>query len=147
MRWFTEQDKHFLLTLSYLTGVILLWRGIWEGIGQLPLMENPWVSLFIGLLILTLTGWIYTEFDFFSQRAKQMLNVLTHALHDTKRGVEHTISYFDELTGKHQVVHAKDVRKVEQHHIIVEHEGRERFIPLQRISEIKRGKKSVWRKT
>lgn len=142
----SEQDRAFLLSLSYATGIILFWRGIWEGSLDIPILSNPWVSLFIGLAILTLTGWIYREFDAFSLRASKLLNTLTNVLHDTKRGTQHKIFYYDEVSKKHHSFSAHHVKKVEQHHLIIEKDGREVFIPLHRISHITRGNSKVWYK-
>lgn len=142
----TEQDKAFLLSLAYGTGIILFWRGIWEGSLEIPILDNAWVSLFLGLLILTLTGWIYREFDVFSVKTNKLMNMLTHVVHEEVKGVRHFLFYFDELANKDRRVPLKNVRKVEQTQVVVEQDGREVFIPLHRISAIHRGGKALWRK-
>ncbi len=139
-----EQDRQFLMSLAYATGVILFWRGIWEGSLEIPILDNPWVSLFLGLAILTLTGWVYREFDVIGAKASRLLNALTNALHDSSRGVKHNIFYFDELTKKHHKVPARKVKKVERNHVIVEQKGRELFIPIHRITKIQKGKTTIW---
>ncbi len=59
----SKLDKKFLFSLLYAVGVIFLWRGIW-GIADLtPILNNFFVSFFIGLLILTITGLIFREFE------------------------------------------------------------------------------------
>mgnify|MGYP001567461074 FL=1 len=142
----TEQDKAFLLSLAYATGIILFWRGIWEGSAFIPVLNNPWVSLFVGLTILTLTGWIYTQFDAFSLRTNTLLGTLTHVIHDEAKGVAHFISYFDEVTGKHHKIPVKQVRRIEQHHVVVERDGKEFFVPLHRISYVHKGGKQILQK-
>lgn len=142
----TEQDKSFLMSLGYATGIILFWRGIWEGSAEIPILSNVWVSLFLGLLILTLTGWIYRQFDAFSMGTNKLINTLTHVVHEEAKGVKHFLFYFDELTNKHHRVPMSRVRKVEETHVVLEHEGKEVFIPLHRISAIHRGGKALWRK-
>ncbi len=142
----SDQDKTFLMSLAYATGIILFWRGIWEGSAEIPILDNAWVSLFLGLTILTLTGWIYTQFDAFSLRTNRLLNALTNVIHDETKGVKHFISYFDELTNKHHRVAVSHVRRVEQHHVVIEKDGREFFVPVHRISAMHRGKTLVWKK-
>jgi uncharacterized protein (UPF0248 family) len=145
-----EQDKSFLLSLAYATGIILMWKGIWEGVGEVPyigfILGNPFVSLFIGLTILTLTGWIYRQFDAFSLRTNKLLDTLSNVVHDEAKGAEHFISYFDELTNKHHKVAVKHVRRVEQNHVVMMKEGREFFIPIHRISAVHKGGRAIWRK-
>lgn len=58
-----ETDKHFLLSMFIATGMILFWKGLWEGVGSLPVLDNAWVDLFIGAVMLTLSGVIFSEFD------------------------------------------------------------------------------------
>ena len=57
----TETDKHYLFSLLYATGIILFWRGIWEATLEIPILDNVFVSLFLGLLIITVTGVVYKE--------------------------------------------------------------------------------------
>lgn len=58
----TKRDKDYLLLLIGGSGIILFWRGIWHLADVTPIVENPFVSLFLGLLILTITGFIWREF-------------------------------------------------------------------------------------
>lgn len=62
--WFrvTRKDKQYLALLVAGTGIVLFWRGIWHLADITPVVENPFVSLFLGLLILTITGFIWREF-------------------------------------------------------------------------------------
>ena len=74
----SETDKQFLMSLVYAAGIILFWRGIWVVADFLPVIKNGFVSLFLGLLILTLTGYIYKEFDPFGQRTNKIIKLLHH---------------------------------------------------------------------
>jgi uncharacterized membrane protein (DUF106 family) len=38
------------------TGVILVWRGIWHTADVTPVLENPFVSIIIGTVMLLITG-------------------------------------------------------------------------------------------
>ena len=50
----------FLLVTGSI-GVILFWRGVWALADGTPILENPWVSLFLGLVILVLSHQFYRE--------------------------------------------------------------------------------------
>jgi uncharacterized protein (UPF0248 family) len=140
----SEQDKSFLQALAYGIGVVLFWKGIWEGTAQIPIIGNPWVSLFLGLAVLSLTGWIFGQFDVFSMRANKLQNVLDNVMHAAKKGVMHEVYYFDELAGEHVKIPVRSIKRVESGHIVIHGKKHEEFIPLHRISHIKRGNKVLW---
>ena len=58
----TKRDKEYVTLLVAGTGIVLFWRGVWHLADITPVVENPFVSLFLGLLILTLTGFVWREF-------------------------------------------------------------------------------------
>ena len=58
----TKKDKQYVSLLVAGTGIVLFWRGIWALADITPVIENPFVSLFLGLAILTFTGFIWREF-------------------------------------------------------------------------------------
>ena len=141
-----EEDRQFLYALLYATGIILFWRGVWEASARLPLLNNIYFSLFVGLLILTLTGYMYREFDPLASRLRKIGKLVHDAVNLAKRGQAHHISYYDEL-GKHDhKLHAHSVKKVEHDFLIVEENGHERFIPLSRITKIHKGNEVIWRR-
>lgn len=37
-------------------GVVLFWRGVWHTADDIPILDNSWVSLIVGSLILLVTG-------------------------------------------------------------------------------------------
>jgi len=59
----SPRDKRFLFAFAGVTGVVFFWRGAWEVIDIIPIINNPFVSLFIGLFILTLSGFIYDKME------------------------------------------------------------------------------------
>ncbi|MBI4145633.1 DUF504 domain-containing protein [Candidatus Woesearchaeota archaeon] len=141
-----EQDKQFLMALFYGTAIIVFWRGVWGIFDAIPILNNVYVSFFIGLAALTLTGMIYREFDFFSQRANKLTKVLHGVLTEAKREEGYLIHYFDELTGKHETIQPRKVRRIEHNVMVVEDKGHEIFIPLHRISKIHKDGKAIWTK-
>jgi uncharacterized protein (UPF0248 family) len=140
----SEQDKGFLQALAYAVGVVMLWKGIWEGSNEIPLISNPWVSLFLGLAILSLTGWLFGQFDVFSMRINNLSNLVNNVIHQAKKGILHEIYYYDESTGKHHKIPVSRIKKVESGNLVIQGEKHEQFIPLHRISHVKRKGKLIY---
>jgi uncharacterized coiled-coil protein SlyX len=59
----TPKDKKFLFALVGAIGVVFFWYGMWGVIENIPIINNPFVASFIGLLILTLSGIIYSQIE------------------------------------------------------------------------------------
>ena len=135
-----EEDRQFLYTLLYATGIILFWRGVWEITYELPIVKNPYVVFFLGLFILTVTGYMYKEYDPFSQRIKKLNKVIHDAIQQHKRGTLHTLYYYDDIGGHDHKILPHNIRKVEGDFIIVEEKGHELFVPLNRVTRIHKGR-------
>ncbi|MEK6849020.1 MAG: RNA repair domain-containing protein [Nanoarchaeota archaeon] len=142
----SDQDKSFLKALFYATALIVFWRGVWGIFDEIPILNNVYVSFFLGLVALTLSGLIYREFDVFSHKANKLTKVLHNVLSEAKKEEGYLIHYFDEITGKHEKVQPKNVRKIEHNVMVVEHKGHEDFVPLHRISKIHKNGKQIWGK-
>jgi len=139
-----ESDKHFLWSLFGATGIIFFWKGIWEGLGSLPVIENVWVSLFLGLLILTFSGMIFREFDPMGGLERGALKMLHH-VHGHPHRHEFTIKYFDSMTKKEVEVSAANLKHIEKNSLCI-HEGKqELFIPLHRVRSIHRKGTTIWK--
>jgi uncharacterized protein YxeA len=141
-----EQDKHFLMSLFVATGIIMLWKGIWEGVGGLPFISNPWVSLFIGLAMLTLTGVIYNQFDPFGSLEKSV-NKVMHDVHHHPQKHEFHIKYYDNIKKRHFTFQANRIEHIEKNFLVIRHENgkQELFIPIHRVVEVLHKGKSYWR--
>ena len=142
----SESDKHFLMSLVYATGIILFWRGIWGIADVVPILSNVYVSFFIGLLILSLTGVIYSQFDPFTQKISKTTKLLHSIIEEAKKGEKYVIHYFDRLTGSHNVIHPHKVKRIEENHLVLEEKGKEVFIPIHRITHIKKDNVVIWKK-
>jgi len=141
----TETDKRYLLSLLVATGIILFWRGIWEASYDIPLLSNVYVSLFLGLLILTLTGLIYREFDPFEGKLRQITKLMNNVMSEVKRGKKYDIHYFDQITKRHRRIDPKNIHRIEQNYIVIKERTGERFVPLLRISKVHLGRKVFWK--
>ncbi|MBI4453170.1 DUF504 domain-containing protein [Candidatus Woesearchaeota archaeon] len=139
-----ESDKHFLWSLYYAVGIILIWKGIWEGIGSLPLLELPFVSLFVGLVMLTFSGLLMREFDPLGGLEKGVQNML-HGIHHHPQKEEFTISYFDNKKNKEVKIEAHKLKLIEKNVLSFHDKGKEVFIPMHRVRRIHRKGKEVWR--
>ncbi|VVB81798.1 Uncharacterised protein [uncultured archaeon] len=141
-----EEDIQFLYSLLYATGIILFWRGIWGIADFTPLLKNVYFCFFVGLLILTLTGYMYKEFDPFSQRYRKIQKLIHNVVSLTRQGQPHEIYYYDEV-GKHdhKLLPGK-IKRIEHDYIVIDEKGHEQFIPMHRISRVHKGKQVIWKR-
>lgn len=140
----SESDKHFALAMIGATGVILFWKGIWEGIGSLPIIENVWVSLFVGLVILTFSGILFKEFDVLGGLDKSITRTL-HFVHSHPQRHQFTIQYYDKLQKKEKEIKAQDIIQIEKGTLAVHENGREIFLPFHRIRSVKKNSTIFWK--
>jgi hypothetical protein len=42
-------------------GVVLIWYGLWDIVGVIPILKNPYVAAVTGIIILALTGTFYKK--------------------------------------------------------------------------------------
>lgn len=140
-----EQDKHFLWSIFAGVAIILFWKGIWEGIGSLPLLENPWVSLFVGFTMLTFSGIIFKELDPLGSLEKSTQKVMQFIAGHPKKQEFHIV-YRDRTKKQDVVIKANKLKEIEKNLlVIVEKDGSEFFVPMHRIKEIRHKGKPYWR--
>ena len=141
-----EEDRQFLSSLLYATGIILFWRGIWEVSYDIPLLKSPAFCLAVGLLIITLTGYIYREFDPLSRRLHRIGRMIHDIASQAKKGIPHEIYYYDEIGRHHHLLKPHKIKKIEHDFIVFEEKGHEVFIPMHRISRVHKGKEVIWKR-
>ena len=141
-----EEDRHFLYSLLYATGIIFFWKGMWDVSYGIPLLKNPYFSLFIGLFILTMTGYMYKEFDPFAQRARKVTKLLHDVISLTKHGEPHEIYYYDDIGRHDHKLLPSKIRRIEHDFIVFEEKGHEVFIPIHRIKRIHKGNQIIWKR-
>jgi len=140
-------DKRYLAALVVLFGVILFWRGLWDITYLLPIIKNPFVSLFVGLTIITLSGVVFREFDPLTAQIAKTMEVLNEVLsRKKKKNEKYKISYYDETSKKLKVIHHKDIKKLEHNFIVIEEKGKEVFIPVHRVHKVTKNGKIMWKK-
>ena len=141
-----EEDRQFIYSLVYATGIILFWRGIWEASYDIPLLENVYFTLFVGLFILTVTGYLYREFDPLSQKLHRIGRLLHEVVNMSKKGKKHDIHNYTEAGKDKHKFSAHKASKIEHDFIITKEDGHEKFIPIRRITQIRKGKNIIWKR-
>ncbi len=154
-----EQDRHFLWSLYSAIAIIFLWKGIWDAIYEIPFlgalscpaslqMESctPFVFLFLGFLMLTLSGLIFREFDPLGGLEKGVAKTMRQVYHHPQRK-EFAIKYHDKAQKKDWIIPATRIRSIEHNALVLKHHQKrqELFIPLHRIKEVLHHGKSYWR--
>jgi hypothetical protein len=148
MRWhvhLSETDKHFLVSLVYGTGIIIFWRGVWGIADEMPILNNVFVSFFVGLLILTLTGFIYREFDPLGSQVKKIHKLVHEVADEARKGKRFVIEYYDAIAKERFRVSAAAVHRIEERSVILRRAGRELHVPFNRLTRVLKGKEIVWK--
>lgn len=142
-----EQDKHFLWSLFVGVSVILMWKGIWDGLYEIPYIgESPWIYLFIGFAMLTFSGVIFKEFDPLGGLDKATLKMM-HFVHGHPHKKDFQIKYYDKSLKKEVVVDAANLKGIEKQSLLIEDtkKKQEVFVPMHRVTEVIQRGKSYWR--
>lgn len=138
-----ELVKRYFWSIFGVVGVVAFWAGIWDGIGSLPYLSNPLISLAIGLLMLTFSGLIFKEFNPLKE-AEESVMVILHKVHKHPLKHQFHIRYFDKIKKKPLLFQATKLKKLEKAFLVLEHEGKELFVPAHRVTEILHKKKRYW---
>lgn len=142
----SQTDKRYLSALIVIMGIILFWRGLWDALYFIPIIENPFVSLFLGLLIMTLSGVIFQEFDPLRREVEKSIELLNEVVSRKHAKDKYEVVYFDEILGRTRSVGHHLIKKMEHTFVVVEDKGKEFFIPVHRIRKIKQNNKVIWEK-
>jgi len=155
-----EQDKHFLSSLYIAVAIIFTWKGIWDGLYEIPFLGSlscpsvfsnletctPLVFLFIGFAMLTISGAIFKEFDPLGGIQKAVNKTLhSVTIHQDKKNFQ--FKYYDKVQKKYVTIPATWVKKMEKGALIVvpPHKKQEIFIPMHRITEVLYKGERYWR--
>lgn len=142
-----ESDKHFLLALLAVTGVVFFWRGAWGILDITPVLNNFFVSLAIGLAIMTFSGIIYREFMPEEEPLTPVLDILKDIFkHGLEKRKQYIIEYYDDALKTHKKITHALIKKLEHTYIVIERNGEEFFIPAHRIHKINNEEKIFFQK-
>jgi len=141
-----EQDKHFLWSIYSAVSVILIWKGIWEGIYYIPYINDPFVFLFIGLSMLTFSGLVFKEFDPFGGLQRGISKTM-HIIQNHPHRHDFQIKYYDKSQKKKIIINGDQIKAVERGALVIQHprKHQEQFIPIHRIIEVLYKGKQYWR--
>ena len=147
-----EEDRHFLSSLYIAVAIIFAWKGIWEGIYQIPLPYIPEVAysfifFFLGFAMLTLSGAIFKEFDPLGGIQKAVYKTLHNIqIHQDKKNFQ--FRYYDKTQKRHLTIPASWVKKIEKDALVAvpPHQKQEVFIPIHRVTEVLYKGKRYWRR-
>ncbi len=130
--------KKYFWTVFGIMGIVMFWAGIWDGVGYLPYLNIPWVSLLVGLGIILFSKVIFKQVDPFGEEGEmtKISNAL-HQVHQHPLKQEFTIHYFDKIKKKYLQVSAEKLDRIEKEtFLVLKQADREFFIPFNRIKEI-----------
>lgn len=140
-----EKLKNYFWSLFGAVGIIAFWAGVWEGIGGLPYLEMAWVSFLVGLVMLSLSGMIYKQFDVVEGVEKAVNNVL-HKVHIHPRKEEFHVGYRDKIMKKDILLKADKLKRIEKGFLVfVERGEKELFVPVHRINKVLHRGKIHWK--
>lgn len=130
-----EEMKRYFWFFFGVLGVVFFWAGVWEGIGHLGPLKSPWVSLLVGIILLTIGG-IIRKTDQVKQQDIVAKNAL-HKVHTHPQKPEFHIKYFDKLKKQEILLNGKQLQRIEKGFLVfLEQSGKELFIPIHRVTEI-----------
>jgi len=154
-----EQDKHFLSSLYIAIAIIFTWKGIWDGLYEIPFLGQlscpsfisletctPLVFLFIGFAMLTLSGAIFKEFDPLGGIQKAV-NTTLHSIQNHHDKKNFQFKYYDKERKKYVAIPVIWIKKIEKDALVVvsPQQKQEIFIPIHRVTEVLYKGKSYWR--
>ncbi len=139
-----EQDRHFLWSLLAAIGLIFVWKGLWEGLYEIPYFGDPWVALFVGLAMLTFSGIIFREFDPLGG-IEESTNKMIQFISKNSKSHEYQLKYYDKFKKKDILFKGNKLKGVEKSTLIIVDDGKELFIPSHRLKEVLHNGKTYWR--
>ncbi|MBI4151405.1 hypothetical protein HY496_00400 [Candidatus Woesearchaeota archaeon] len=141
-----DEIRQYFWKLFGVLGVVLFWAGLWDGVGSLPYISNPFVSLVLGVILFTLSGVLFKDTSPLWTSPSTVHKILKD-VHQHPFKHEFHIRYEDKLKGKDFLIGAQWFKKVEKGFLIFhDPQNKEVFIPLSRVKEILRGERTHWKK-
>lgn len=129
--------KKYFWSLFGVLGIVFFWAGIWDGVGGLPYISIPWVSLLVGLAIILFSGLIFKQIDPFGGEEITKISDALHQVHQHPLKQEFTIHYYDKIKKKNIQVSAEKLDRIEKEtFLVLKQADKELFIPFSRVKEI-----------
>jgi uncharacterized protein (UPF0248 family) len=140
-----EKMKLYFWYMFGVVGIVFFWAGVWDGIGNLSYLQNPWISLLVGILMLTLSGLFFKgENSFWG--AEKTAETILHKVHKHPQKQEFHIKYHDRLKRKDVAINAGGLQRIEKGFLVILQRGKtEIFIPIHRVTEVLHKGKTHWK--
>lgn len=137
------KNKVYIWYFFGVMGIVFFWAGVWDGIGGLSYLQNPWISLLVGLIMLLVSKTISK--DAFVKKNKADVGPVLNKVHHHPQKHEFNIKYSDKFKNKDITIKASKVKKIEKEFLVLLDKGKESFIPFHRITEVKHKNKIHWK--
>ncbi len=131
----SDDIKRYFWFLFGVIGVVFFWAGVWDGVGYLPYLESPWLSIIIGAVMLASSRKLFKEADPIKAAERKAHQVL-HTVHTHPQRHLFHIKYHDKLQKQDVIINAAKIHKIEKEFLVLLENGREFFIPIHRVREI-----------
>ena len=140
-----EEIKPYCWYILGIAGVIFFWAGVWDGVGYLPFLVNPALSLAIGLMMLTLSPFIFPDRPPLWGQPKE-LEMKLHNINNHPLKHEFHIHYWDSQLKKELKFQASQLDQIEKGFAVcIDKTGKELFVPLHRITQIMHKNEMHWK--
>ena len=139
-----EDVKKYFWYLFGTLGVIFFWAGVYDGLGSLPVIENPLVSLILGITMLSLSGVLLKGANPLWEVEKPVKTQAKKVYRHPQKHEFH-FKYEDHLKKKELTVHAGKLQRIEKEFLVFIDQGKEVFVPLHRVTEILHKGKTHWK--
>jgi len=139
-----EDAKRYFWYIFGILGTLLFWAGMWDGLGSIGFLKNPFISLVIGLILLSLSGVIFKDANPLWEVEKPVKAEAKKVHHHPLKHEFH-FKYEDHLKKKELTIHAGKLKRVEKEFLVFLDKGKEVFVPLHRVTEILHKGKTHWK--
>ncbi len=137
--------KQYLWYLLGILGVVLFWAGMWDGIGNLSYLSNPWISLGVGIILLSFSKYLFPDNVPFL-KDKNSAEDIVKSVHEHPQKHLFHFKYDDHIQNKEVLISAKDIHKIEKEFVIFKTPEGELFLPLRRVKEVMNQGNSHWKR-
>lgn len=145
MKPIPEAVRHYFWSFFGAVGMICFWAGVWEGIGELPILDNPLISLAVGMAILIASGFFFKEFDPLEE-AEKSISKIVNQIRSHPRKEKFHIRYYDKISRKNLALRGDTLKRIEKGFIVlVDKTKKETFVPIHRVTEILHQDKTCWK--
>lgn len=126
--------KRYFWNVLGVIGVVFFWAGIWDGLGNLGYLVNPWASLITGALLLLVSTLVFKKISL--KMTEMPILSLIYRVHKHPKKHEFHIKYYDKLKRKHFIFPASEIKRIEKSFLILKKKQKEFFIPVHRVAGI-----------